>query len=136
MADLRVAAVMQQALDTLDREIIHAVGGAAGLANDVIVARSAQRELEEAGAVVEVAAADHAELFEGRKAAVDGHQIAHLGAQFLVDTLDADRTFMALQRLDDREARLGDAHAGLTDAAAGFFQRGARGDWESACLLV
>lgn len=52
--------------------------GAAGLAaHDVVGARRlAKREFVEAGAVVQVAPANHAELLKGRQAAVDSDEIA------------------------------------------------------------
>ena len=124
VADLGVAAIRQQALDTFDRHILDSRRGAAGLAHDVVAVLSVQGELVKAGAIVQVAAAHQADLFKRRETAINGDEVADLGPDFLVNALDADRPLMAVEGSDDGEARLGDAQPGAPDATAGPGQCG------------
>ena len=102
---------------------IDGIRAAALFANDVIPTIMSARQLVEAGAVVQIAAAHQTETLKRGETAINRNQVARLDANDLVQTLDAYRTFLLKKGFNQRNARLGHAHICSPDAVARFLQK-------------
>lgn len=97
------------------------------LADDVVNRLRGELELVEARAVVEEAAANEIQFFEGSEAAVNSDEIAGAVFKIEVDLLDRGRLIAFDQRIEDRNTGLGDTQAGGLKAAACLLQSTADG---------
>ena len=96
-------------------------------ADDVIDRLVVELDLVKAGAVVEEAAANEAEFFEGGETAINGNEIAGAVFEILMDLLGGGRLGAIDERGENGDARLRDAQACGFEAGAGLFQSAASG---------
>jgi len=123
MGHFAVPSILEHAFHALDGKIIYTLGLAAGLTGNVVVLLGAQGEFVQAGAVMQIAAPNHAEILKSRQTTIYRHQVTYACANILMYPLDADRAAVLHERFDDRNAWSSDAHLRVTDPVPGFIKR-------------